>query len=71
MRNLEEEAPFDVRLPDAEDKVFFSETGTVQVCRRSVCDVRQNSEPSAVWTIATNPERSVSCGRAELINVVE
>ena len=43
----------------------------MEVRRRSVRDVRQHSELSAVRTFPANPEGGVSCGRAELVNVVE
>ena len=63
--------PFDVSLPDAQDEVFLGQTGAVEVCGRSVRDVRQHSELSTVRTLSANPEGSVPCGRAELVNVVE
>jgi hypothetical protein len=68
---LREYVPFDVSLPDAQDKVLLSQTGTVEVRRGSIREVRQNGELSAVWTLAANSEGSVSCGRAELVNEVE
>lgn len=63
--------PFDVGLPDAQDEVFLGQTGAVEVRGRNARDVRQHSEPSAVWALPADPEGSVLCGRAELVNVVE
>ena len=63
--------PFDVGLPDAQDKVFLGQAGAVEVRGRNVRDARQHSEPSTVWALPANPEGSVPCGRAELVNVVE
>lgn len=63
--------PFDVGLPDAQDEVFLGQTRAVEVRGRNVRDACQYSEPSTVWALPANPEGSVPCGRAELVNVVE
>ena len=64
-------ALFNVGLPDTQDEVPLGQTGTVEVRRRGVGDVRQHGKLSAVGTLPTNPEGSVPCGRAEPVNVIE
>ena len=70
-KQLRVSAPFDVGLPDTKNEISFGQTRAMEVCRRSIGDVRQNGEPSAVRTAPANPEGSVPRRRTELVYVVE